>query len=520
MALEIEAGQSFIIYGAGMLGRIMQANLLEQGMRVECFLDRCAGPMREVEGIPVFTPSDPQLSSVQKKHPVILAVSDYFAHEALAETLVKHGFTLLILKRDLIGGEQRHAVNALYDHIFEGMSLTGMHIETYRPATAQRLPHQIPLREENGSITAYVPVSLLFRSPTRAWKHSPERRVLRDTSPEPSQHWTLEDYPFYLNDTLCTLFESLRDGRGVQIAAVARHNLQLRARILQTDSVQAGEMAARYVDHFQHMTRALSLDPGFFSRHPVQIRWHEHGYFYILDGNTRLAFLYTQGHTHVPCRMRIEDYRQWLEAPGLGDVHDHLQTHADLRVPTPIPHADFYSLPVLHESARRTAFESVLAFLVAERCTLSGKRFVDLRAGAGHFAQGFHRLGAEVTALEPDTAMFGLLRRLNVSLRCAEIHALEADWRRSVLPGYDCVVLIDCVAPSQRLSEGDIQQLDKATGRYLFYEACGSDEVESIRAHSTFDDYRVLHEAVRFGAVRYLIVFMRGKPARETRETP
>lgn len=509
MALEVDANQSFIIYGAGMLGRIMQANLLNQGMQVDCFLDQRAETIGNVGNIPVHTPDDPQLSNLQKRLPVILAVSDYFAHETLAEMLCRYGFTLLIFKRDLIGGEQRHAVNALYDRLFEGGRLAGMHVERYLPRIRETMPFQAPLSEENGAITAYLPISLLFRSPRRAWSYSPERHVLHDTSPDPTAHWTLEDYPFYLNDPLCELFDSLRTGRGLQMAPVARHNMKLRERVFSVDNVLAGEMAARYVSHFQHMTKAFSLDPAFFVRHPAQVKWHERGYFFILDGNTRLAFLFSQGLTHVPCRMSAEDYWQWLKAPGLTEVTDYLQAHADVQVPTPIPHADFYPLPSQHENARRTALEAILDFLIDQDVALSRMRFADLRTGAGHFAQGLRRLGIEMTALEPDSVLFGLLQRLNVLLKCADIHSVEADWRTRELSLHDGVLLIDCVASPDPLSVKEIKQLDEMTASYLFYESFGFEEAEHVLAHSSFDTYRLLNESVRFGTVRYLVVFAR-----------
>jgi hypothetical protein len=520
MAFEIERGLSFIVYGAGILGRIIQANLLGQGMRVACFLDRRAGVINAVEGTPVYAPEDPALSSELKAQPVIVAISDYFAHEVLAQMLFSNGFSQLIFKKDIIGGEHLHAVNALYDRLFDGVDVSGTCLELPVPQAAWAIANdQAFLHEQQGEVTAYLPMSLLFRSPERAWRYSPERHVLRDTSPEPAVHWTPHDYPFYLQDTLCRLFEAMQLGRDLNMAPTAQRNLSLKARVFAVDESVAGETAVRYVNHFQQMTRAMSVDPAFFVRHPAQVKWHEDGYFFILDGNTRLAFLFARGLTHAPCRMSADDYQHWVNQPAVSEVAAYLGAHKLAQVPTPIPHASFYHLPAMGESVRRTVLESVFEFLAERGQDFSGMRIADLRAGIGHFAQGFSRGGANVTALEPDAILFGLLQRLNTLLRCPDMLSMAVDWRDTVLPRHDCVLLIDCVSPGGALSEDDIRRLDNLTADCLFYEVGSLGEAEEVLARSSFDTYRVLCESVRFGAVRYLVVFTRDETQDWTKES-
>lgn len=510
MAVEIEPGQSFIIYGTGMLGRIIHANLLGQGMRVDCFLDRRAAAIGNVNGVPVYVPDDPALPLALKAQPVILAVSDYFAHEVLAQMLFSNGFSQLIFKKDVIGSEHRYTVNALYDQLFDGADVAGVSVEFVTPqAPWATSSDQAFIHEQQGLVIAYLPMSLLFRSPERAWRHSPERHVLRDTSPEPTVHWTLHDYPFYLKDALCQLFEAMQQGHGLNLAPTAQRNLKLKARVFAVNEAVADETVARYVSQFQQMTRALSLDPAFFLRHPVQVKWHEDGYFFILDGNTRLAFLFARGLTHVPCRMSAQDYRSWINQAAVSDVSDYLGRQMLSELPTPIPHACFYHLPAMNESVRRTALESVLGFLAYRKQDISTMRIADLRVGIGHFSQGLRRMGATVTALEPDAILFGLFQRLNGLLHSSGIHSLAADWRDAALSRHDSVLLIDCVAPAGRLSEDDVRRLDDITADCLFYEAGSLGEADEVLTHSSFGTYRLLCESVRFGVVRYLVVFTR-----------
>jgi hypothetical protein len=143
----------------------------------------------------------------------------------------------------------------------------------------------------------------------------------------------------------------------------------------------------------------------------------------------------------------------------------------------------------------------------------------DLRAGIGHFTQGFCRAGATVTALEPDAILFGLFQRLNRLLQCPDLLSMAADWRDTVLPRHHCVLLIDCVSPAGALSEDDIRRLDNMTADCLFYEAGSLGEAEEILSRSSFGTYRVLCESVRFGAVRYLVVFTRDETQDWIKET-
>lgn len=512
MAVEITPEQPFIIYGAGILGRIFLENLRAQGLQVKCFLDRRADALSDIDGIPVQPLEASAFSQEQRRWIVVLAVSDYFSHETLALELFSVGFQNIVYKRDVIGNEYRHAVNALYDRIFNGESILGTVLTTPKPELPQaRLEDRAFASEQHGMIIARVPITLLYRSPSLTWKYSPERLAFGNASAQMVGGWTREDHPFFLSNIQCELFQALLRGTDFDSEKFSCHNLELRGHFYGVDEEFSSQLMSQYLKHFRKMSLALSLDPDFFLRHPISVKWHESGYFFILDGNTRAAFLFAMGIGFVPCEMPAEDYHAWLNRGYLRPVIQYLNEYSITSLPTPVPHPYFYDFFDSAEGIIGSSLECILSYLGTQRVQFSGLSAVDLCAGVGFIAQGLARAGMQVTVLEADMYLAGLLPLMNRLLHCERnIRIVHGDWQAAKIDLHDIVVRVVNYGLPVSFSEQSFATLGRLTGRYLFCELDEYDDIENLLACSDFDKCTVLRVVFKFGRHQRLVAFSRG----------
>lgn len=511
VAVEITQEQPFIIYGAGILGRIFLENLRAQGLQVEYFLDRRADVLSDIDGIPVVSLEGGAFSQEQRHWIVVLAVSDYFLHETLALELFRAGFQNIVYKKDVIGNECRYSVNNLYDRLFNGESIQGNVLVTPKPKLPQaRLEDRAFVNEQNGMVIARLPMTLLYRSPSLTWTYSPERLAFGKDSTQMLEGWTQEDHPFFLSNIQCELFQALRRGTAFDSEALSCHNLELRRHFYGVDETFARQLVGQYLKHFQKMSLALSLDADFFLRHPLSVKWHENGYFFILDGNTRAAFLFAMGIGYVPCAMPVEDYHAWLNAGQLGAVIQYLNEYNVSSLSTPVPHPYLYDFSDGTEGISGSSLEIILNYLGAQHLKFSGLSAVDLCAGAGFIAQGLARAGMQVTALETDICLASLMPLMNRLLHCERnVRSVQGDWQACEIEPHDIVVRVVNDGSSTSLGKRLFATLGRLARRYLFCELDACDDIEEFLVCSDFERYAVLKETFKFDRHQRLVVFSR-----------
>jgi FkbM family methyltransferase len=91
---DVDAGASFLVYGAGGRGREIRRVLERRGHAVVGFVDRAAKPGAEIEGVPVHTPDDP--AALRANAAGARVVVGIFRHDAdvaeIVTTLEARGF--------------------------------------------------------------------------------------------------------------------------------------------------------------------------------------------------------------------------------------------------------------------------------------------------------------------------------------------------------------------------------------------------------------------------------------------
>ena len=153
----ITEGTDIYIYGYGVRGNAIRQTLQKRGLKVVAFIDRNAEKYAgENTDIPVWSLQKLSHFSVDFSNAVVIvAVSNIFEHEKIANTLASVGFRYIICKLLGSDGEDK-TCSRLYDKTVDYLEQTSIRCEEVLPfqnkktkKTGKRLPLfilQFPLK--------------------------------------------------------------------------------------------------------------------------------------------------------------------------------------------------------------------------------------------------------------------------------------------------------------------------------------------------------------------------------------
>lgn len=253
-------------------------------------------------------------------------------------------------------------------------------------------------------VVAWIPVELLFSE--RA-----EDNVLDNYTEEwKAQNREWENHPLVCFKPYESLYRFFM--RGERFPSIY---CQWWQRLFTSRGLNSGlsdeDLVEKRFREFMIMQGELNKGMDFFIKHPSVGHWNKKGYFNLLDGHHRAAFLYNSGLRKIPVRISKGDYELWLNTGIARKVHDIIKKQERFEFYQPVLNPYFMNLHPYREDYAKSRIHHILEYFGNTR--FANRTVLDVGACLGYFGQMFARMGAKVTMIEHDPIHFELLNELN-----------------------------------------------------------------------------------------------------------
>ena len=387
------------VYGYGTRGNLIRQTLQKQGLNVFAFIDRNAEKyLGEDTEIPVWGIQDFPTDFVDFANSVvIIAISNIFDHEIIANKLVEIGFRYIIGK--LLGSSSADKVcSRLYDKTVDYLEKS--------PIIYEEIPRfrSIKIEEEQKQtavVYTTVPVEILFGMTEHVYEIAVkgQQTVLKDMIADKSilyfnlakglfqafmegmSRERLEEYfQIYYDSRMLTLFSEKNDKKE-SVNDFKKH------------------ISDRYAV-YQNMEKLYDSTPEFFSDNPAAVEWNMKGHFNIQDGNHRSCFLLLKGFKQLPCKMRREDYEKWMNSDE--NVEAVKSALKEIREPlyAPIAHPKFQEMAVKYYAWSYEKLECLCDWLYKKKIDITKETILTVGGKNDFCGRHFARMGAEVSVYE------------------------------------------------------------------------------------------------------------------------
>ena len=352
-------------------------------------------------------------------------------------------------------------------------------------------------------VVAWIPVELLFSE--RA-----EDNVLDNYTEEwKAQNMEWENHPLVCFKPYESLYRFLM--RGERFPAVY---CQWWQRLFTSRGLNSGlsdeELVEKRFREFMIMQGELNKGMEFFIQHPSVGHWNKNGYFNLLDGHHRAAFLYNSGLRKIPVRTPKVDYESWLNTEVAKKVHSIIKKQERFEFYQPVLNPYFMNLHPYREDYAKSRIHHMLEYFGNTRFT--NRTVLDVGACLGYFGQMFARMGAKVTMIEHDPIHFELLDELNKLLYvdCEMVRQPFEDYETSQT--YDIAIMLTVFYPYMEDEVVKMKFLDNINryvkGILIWESGDRADyEKEQIMKYTKFKTFEHLCYTYATGKFRELGIF-------------
>lgn len=160
--------------------------------------------------------------------------------------------------------------------------------------------------------------------------------------------------------------------------------------------------------------RTLGMD--YFVETAAYVSWNERGYFNIIDGHHRVAYLAYMGYRQIPVRIKEGDFIKWQNR-GISEIPDYFWD-----IPCPVPLPFFLNQKNWYDSKWKCVIEFFYFMLMSK-----GKQelsFIEADKNLGYYARYYSRAGWGRS--------YVVLQEEYEVIRCQELN----HWLRQEVPVY------------------------------------------------------------------------------------
>lgn len=144
---------------------------------------------------------------------------------------------------------------------------------------------------------------------------------------------------------------------------------------------------------FQKYAFEFQRSRDFFASSALIVRWNKRGYFNVIDGNHRSAFLIQHGFSYLPIKLTRQEYNDWINEPALNLIKKNFLDTQEMETVTPIPHPAFYKIPSQREFESHTLYAELMNYLY--NVNLSKTSTLEIGSYQGYFSRHMLRRGIE-----------------------------------------------------------------------------------------------------------------------------
>ena len=391
-----------VIYGHSVNGCAIATTLKHHSVNVVAFLDRNAHSFNASGAIPVFHPNTGAewLGGHLDDVIVVISIANVFEHRSVAAQLHAYGFQNIILFPDFLFDQRASAVRKMkqvFHNILAGKGLHGDRLATFS-ALEKHLNTNV-IKEDRDSVTALVPIELI---------HIGDKQTILDNTDDASAiSRELEKLPYYFNTPLAGFnyylnlydFFSGKNENGIDSYFAWKQAMHRgksgKSLTLEDKDRLIEDRRSVYIN----MADALAMNDQFFRSNPVDLRFNERGYFYLIDGANRTCFYLHKGLRLIPARVDSASYNAWADSSHLCERERQCLLEHKLLQQYPIHlHSLLYAAAPSPSFDQYEKYLSICRFLSAHAINLTNSKVLVVNSTNAYFSLFFARMGGEVTS--------------------------------------------------------------------------------------------------------------------------
>lgn len=353
-------------------------------------------------------------------------------------------------------------------------------------------------------VCVWIPVELLFSE--RAEDNYLEVR----TDEWVEQNKRLENLPIISFTPYRDLFTFFMQGQRFPKLYCAWYQYLYSSRGLRSGYTDE-ELIEKRFQEFKQMQHELNKGMEFFTAAPAVAKWNPKGYFNLLDGHHRTAFLYYSGLTRIPVQITRKDYELWCNKEKAEVVMNIAVKQGRNEFYQPILNPYFFRITPYREDFAKSRLHHLLETFHPKQFV--GKSVIDIGANLGYMGQAFYRMGAEVTLLEPDPVHCELLQKINELLysECRVVAQRFENYQQE--QHFDIGILFTVFYhyfSNETVRASFVKNLNKRITQMILWESgdLPDEEKAYIINHTKFHVYRRLSYTYATGKFRELGVFL------------
>ena len=386
---SINQKSEVVIYGAATSGQIIY-DIISKRLHVVAFIDKRADEIGELRGKRVVKNIEDIEEINVSETVIIIAVKNVFEHSNIAAKLLRSNIHNILYKPLSVlqgmGTDNENKISTCYDFLLKNKIEMLVDI----PATFQVVDYMFRdyalIKKEEGKIWAYVPACMIY------------------TNKSSVKHSIWENIPILALRPHIDLFQAFLSDNSTGVEAYVDFCCEAAKNVGNfkiTDRWKENVISNR-LDVFRNMDSAYELDKDFFIRNAPSAEWNDNGYFNLLGGKHRAAFLVAKGNQYIALQISKDDYKRWINYEKEMEIKEYMGNELKAGRKGLVEHPFFYRFPFDGGRFISKVWIYILRFLTAysyemnHNFQLNNMKIFVAYDDMGYIARNFKRLGAEV----------------------------------------------------------------------------------------------------------------------------
>lgn len=294
-----DENSKIMIYGAATEGHLLYKRLGQYRDNIVCFIDRRAGEIGNINGIPVYSLDSEVFNSVAKSDIIaVIAVKNVFNHREIAYRLNLQGIKRIIcipVNISELSTSTKSEIEDVYNDLFYRQIQFPYEIEELFINRLYEFKREDYRFELEGRVVIPVPISRVYTNNTKEslWgdiniaAYFPHIRLFQFFAGKPSG--VVDSYLRFCVEAATNV--------GVDITEAWKQNVIDNRRVI-----------------YNEMLMNYELDHQFFIQHASRAKWNEkNSYFNLTSGKHRAIFLTTIGALFIPLSVSKSDEEKWVD---------------------------------------------------------------------------------------------------------------------------------------------------------------------------------------------------------------
>jgi hypothetical protein len=387
-----------VIYGYSVNGKAMAKNLNYSG-NVIAFFDRNAKQHEELSDIKMLSPEEGvnYFSDQLNELIIIISIANIFEHRSIALQLQKDGFKKILFFPDYSFDQKAAEIKqmkAVFKKILDGgifnedkmllFSSLKLHLNT------------LILETTSKSVTALIPIELIHIGDKQTFLENSQNSFTFSNELEKLPYYfdtPLSGFNYYLD--LYDFFEGNNESGSNSYFKWKR----AMNRGKQLSDYDKNRVLNDRRSVYKNMRDALAVNDNFFLLNPIELKFKDDGYFYLVDGANRTCFYLHNGLRLIPAKLNISCYNRWADKGRLNAREkQRLLTNILLIKYSINLHPELYTSAPSPSFIQYLNYLKICRFLSENAINLENSKVLVINSTNSYFSLFFNRIKAKTTS--------------------------------------------------------------------------------------------------------------------------